>query len=78
MRIDDFNWFISEYMNIYHKYGRCYVAIKNKTILGAYSSAREAIDNVSKKYQRGTFIVQECNGNPSGYTCTISTIGVVD
>lgn len=78
MRSDDYEWFINEYMNIYHKYGHCYVAIKNKTILGTYSSVREAVNNTSKSYERGTFIVQECNGDSSGYTCTISTIGVVD
>lgn len=38
MRLHDFNWFVENYNDIFAKYGRCYVVIKNQQILGVYAS----------------------------------------
>ena len=66
----DFNWFLNNYDDLYRRYGHKFLVIKNKHILGAYDSVREALDNTNE--MPGTFIVQECNGNPSAYTFYIS------
>lgn len=76
-RRNDFHWFLENYDQIYQKYGCKYIAIRNKTILGVYNGMREAIDETSKQYPLGTFIVQLCNGDESGYTASIVTIGIV-
>lgn len=77
MRDEDFKWFLKEYDNLFKKYGHKFLAIKNKTILGVFDNFKKAIDETAKKYQLGTFIVQECDGTPSAYTSSIVTIGVV-
>lgn len=71
MQRSDFNWFLNNYDDIYKQYGHKFIVIKDKQILGAYDSAREAIDNTSE--EMGTYIVQECNGNESAYTNYIAS-----
>ena len=34
MLIEDFNWFKENYESFYKKYGHCFVAVKNKQVLG--------------------------------------------
>lgn len=72
-RKNDFEYFISHYQEIFDKYGHKFIAIKNNTILGSFDTELDAINEVSKKYPLGTFIVQECNGSESGYTNYISS-----
>ncbi|MCI9612961.1 MAG: hypothetical protein HFH33_13215 [Eubacterium sp.] len=72
-RREDFNYFIKHYQELYNKYGHKFIAIKNSKILGVFDTEIEAITDVSKEYPLGTFIVQECNGNESGYTNYISS-----
>lgn len=72
-RKDDFYWFLDNYDDIYKTYGHKIIVIKNKEILGTFDSFVSAIKETSKKYELGTFIVQECNGDESGYTNYISS-----
>ena len=72
-RKDDFNYFIEHYQEFYDEYGHRFIAIKNSEILGVYDTEKEAITDVSKKHPLGTFIVQECNGEESGYTNYVSS-----
>lgn len=66
MQRSDFNWFLNNYDDIYKKYGKKYIVVKDKTILGAYNSVREALDNTNEEL--GSYIIQECDGTPSAYT----------
>lgn len=77
MRDDDFKWFLENYDVLFKKYGHKYIAIKNKTVLGTYDDIVTAIDTTAKKYELGTFIVQECNGDSSAYTTSITTVGII-
>ncbi len=72
-RSNDFNYFIKCYQELYKQYGHKFIAIRNKKILGSYDTELKAINEVSKTYPLGTFIVQECNGDESGYTNYISS-----
>lgn len=67
-RKKDFDFFLQHYQELYQEYGHKLMAIKNTEILGIYDSVREAIYEIGKTYPLGTFIVQECNGDESGYT----------
>ena len=61
-------------MTIYiKKYGHKFIAIKNRKIIGIFDDKNIALDTTSGKYKLGTFIVQECNGNESGYTNYITS-----
>lgn len=68
MQADDFTWFVEHYDELFKQYGTSYIAIKDKSVLGSFSSPKVAISEVSKKYPLGSFIIQLCNGSESGYT----------
>jgi len=59
----DYEFFIENIEKLYAEYGKKFIAIKNKAVLGAYNSFREAIDNTAKTEELGTFLVQECFEN---------------
>ncbi len=69
----DFDYFVKHYQELYDKYGHKFIAIRNSEVLGVFDSESEAIAKISNEYPLGTFIVQECNGNESGYTNYISS-----
>ncbi len=69
----DFTYFLEHYQEFYQKYGHKYIVIKNKNVLGTYDTEVNAIETTIQKYPLGTFIVQECNGDESGYTNYISS-----
>lgn len=73
----DFDYFVENYQYLFQKYGHKFLAIKNKTILGSYDTELDAIKETSKTFPLGTFIVQECNGNESGYTNYISSWQII-
>lgn len=76
-RKSDFEYFIAHYQELYEKYGHKFIAIKNKTVLGVYDTEIAAIDDISKQYPLGTFIIQECNGDESGYSNYISSWQII-
>ena len=69
---DDFSWFVENYDALYAEYGHKFLVIKHRTVLGAYDTMRQALDNTHEK--RGTFIVQECNGNISAFTIYLPSL----
>lgn len=71
-REENFDFFLEQYKELYTKYGKCFVAIRKKKILGIFYT-EEALDITSSKYEFGEFIVQECNGNETGYTNYITS-----
>ena len=66
-QLEDFKWFKENYQTLFDEYGSCYLAIKDKKVLGSYQSRIEAINTTAKTEERGTFIVQKCNGDESAY-----------
>lgn len=76
-RNDDFEYFISIYQDLYKKYGHKYIALKNKEILGVFTTPKEAIHHLSNQYILGTYIIQECNGDESAYTASIYTSFII-
>ena len=53
------------------------MAIRFNEILGVYKSIQEAINILSNQYELGEYIVQECNGDESGYTNYISSCQLI-
>ena len=68
----DFEWFLTNYSDLYEEYGKKYLAIKNCSVLGAYDSYAEGVRKTSRTEELGTFIVQLCNGTESG--CTLELL----
>lgn len=77
MQEQDFCWFVENYQELFAKYGHKFLAIKNQTILGAYSDLQTGVLVTSQTEPLGTFIVQECSGDESAYTAYVVTPGII-
>ena len=73
----DYEWFLENYDRLFAEYGDAYLAIKNKSVLGRYDSYAEAVYETEKTEELGSFIVQHCNGNETGYTDYIASMFTV-
>ncbi|MBO5336304.1 MAG: hypothetical protein J6A94_04135 [Lachnospiraceae bacterium] len=76
-REKDFEYFLRNYHDFYLKYGHKFLAIKEEIVLGVFDSEIEAITEITKEHPLGSFIVQECNGDESGYTNYISSWQII-
>jgi len=74
MQEKDFEWFVANYKELFEKYGRSFLAIKNEHVLGAYNSFKKAVEATQLTEALGSFIVQECNGDESAYTVQIASM----
>ena len=72
----DFMWFIENNVKLYKKYGKKYLAIKDKKVIGVYDDYGEGVRQTSLKEKLGTFIVQECGKDESVYTNFIASMCV--
>ena len=73
-RENDFKFFVDNFDALFDEYGRCYLAIKDREILGTFSSAADAVDRLSAEHELGTYIVQKCFGDKRSYTATITRL----
>lgn len=68
---EDFAWFKEHYAEFQDKYGRAFIVIKDKKVLGVYETYAEGVRNTARSEELGTFIVQECNPQYEAYNCYI-------
>ena len=73
-RHEDFHWFIDNYDTFYNKYGKSFIVIKNKVVLGVYNDFITALTETTKIYSQGTFIIQECDGTEDAYIADVPSI----
>lgn len=66
-KINDFYFFIDRYAELYNQYGYSFIGIKNKQVIGSFSSRLSAFEELSQKYEPGTFIIQECSADSNSY-----------
>ena len=64
----DFKWFKENHEDLFAKYGDVYLAIKDEQVLGVYSTYAEGVKKTAQVQELGTFIVQHCTHDESGYT----------
>lgn len=64
----DFKWFKDNHIDLFAKYGDAFLAIKDRQVIGAYQSYAEGVKKTSQKEELGTFIIQHCTQDESGYT----------
>lgn len=76
-RKNDFDFFLSQYDDIYDEYGECFVAIRRNKIIGVFKEEKQALDIASSEFGYGNFIVQKCNGDETGYTNYITSFQLI-
>lgn len=77
MQDNDYRWFLANYHEIYRKYGTSFVVIKDKTILGSYPTYAAGLSATVATEKVGSFIIQKCTGDESGYTNYISSTNFI-
>ena len=70
----DYRWFIENLADLYRQYGSSYIAIKDKTVLGAYGSYAEGVKEILRTEAKGSFIVQKCAPDESYLTIKMATL----
>lgn len=53
-----YDYFVSNFDQLYKKYYGKYIVIKEQSVDGPYGSIEDAIKSAMKKYELGTFIVK--------------------
>lgn len=64
-RRNDFEYFKRNYEELFHKYGKGFLAIRNGEVLGCYKTAIEALNDLKERYAPGTYSIQECDESES-------------
>jgi hypothetical protein len=57
----EFDYFLAHQEELAQKYAGKVLVIKDQTVLGVFDSELEAIQEVSKTHELGTFLVQNCD-----------------
>ena len=70
-RISDFEYYKSNLKRLFEEYGKCYIAIRNKEILGSYKTLKEAKNALSQSFSTGDYILQKCAEDERAYTTKI-------
>lgn len=69
----ELEYYIANQQKLVEKYnGKC-IVIKDQIVIGEYTDELEAIEETSKKYELGTFMVQKCEPGIWGYTAVFSS-----
>jgi hypothetical protein len=64
----EFDFYVAHQQELAEKYRGQYVAIKGQAVLGTFANALEAVREVSKSHEPGTFLVQKCEPGTKNYT----------
>ena len=73
MIAEDYKWFVKNQKELFEKYGLCFLAIKDRTVLGTYPTYAAGIRATQQHEALGSFIVQECTGDESAHTNYIAS-----
>ncbi len=66
----EFHYFLKHQEELVEKYRGKFIVIKNDEVLGAYDNELQALEEITKKYKLGTFLVQKCEPGKEVYTQT--------
>lgn len=64
----EFKFYLDNQASILAKYGGKFVVIVGDEVVGAFDSMADAYFDSIKKYEPGTFLIQECTEGEEAYT----------
>ena len=74
---EELKYFIDNQIELLKKYRGKFLVIKNQGVVGIYESEIEAYQEAQKKYELGTFLIQECTLGKDAYSQTFySRVGL--
>jgi hypothetical protein len=60
----DYKYFKDNLAKFYKEYGHSYIVIKERKVIGVFDEFDEALHEMPKTEEPGTFIIQECVDDP--------------
>ncbi len=66
----EFQYYLDNQEELVKKYNHRFLVIKGCQVIGDYDSYEQALFETSKKYELGTFLIQECTEGDDAYTQT--------
>ena len=66
----EFKYYLENQTELLKKYKGKVLVIKDQQVVDVYDSYDEAVFGAAKKYELGTFLVQECTEGEDAYTQT--------
>jgi hypothetical protein len=67
---DQFKWYLDNQDELVKQYNGKFLVIRGNDVVGVYDSDMEALIGAKKKYELGTFLIQECTPGDEAYTQT--------
>ena len=67
---EEFKYYLEHQDELVKEYNGKFIVIKDRKVLGAFTSALEAVENTTKQHELGTFLVQKCEPGSASYTQT--------
>lgn len=64
----EFKFYLDNQASLLAKYGGKFVVIVGDEVVGAFDSMADAYFDSIKKYEPGTFLIQECTEGEEAYT----------
>jgi len=65
---DEFKFYLDNQDSIFAKYAGKFVVIVGSNVVGAFDSMVDAYYDSAKKYEPGTFLIQQCTEGSEAYT----------
>lgn len=69
----EFQYYVSHQQELVEKYNGKFLVIIGEEIVGVYDSFEDALAESQKKYELGTFLIQQCLPGEDSYTQTFHT-----
>ena len=67
----EFKYYLDHQNELLEKYNNRFIVIMGEDIVGDYDSFEQALSqSIEKKYELGTFLIQECTAGEEAYTQT--------
>lgn len=77
-RHQDYLYFMKHSDMFYQEYGKGYLALRDKKVLGHYKTIIGAYKGLAKNYPPGTYLIQECIADREMYRESIQSFFVFD
>ena len=70
---EEFEYYLAHQEELVKQYKGKFIVIKGKNVVGVFDTELDAYTNAVKKYELGTFLIQECQEGKENYTQTFRT-----
>lgn len=66
----EFKYYLDNQKELVKKYLNKFIVIKDQEVVDAFETKQEAYDFATKKFELGTFLIQQCLSGDLGHTQT--------